>query len=304
MKKITVGFCALGLIVSAPVMAVKVMAADMAVKALAVKALAVKAPVVPPVSWTGFYAGAEIGGAWAHRGVNYTSNDPVAALLLSGGVGLPGEQPITSNSFNMSGVTGGFEAGYNWQLERNWLVGIEADFSGSDLKGTGNTTSFIQQVPGATFTQTVSVQQKIDWYGTLRGRLGWLPTQDVLLFATGGFAYGKVTNSGNYSVNGPFVAPLNGDLPGVSFGCNTNSTCFAGSSSSIRTGWTLGGGGEWMFWRNWSAKVEYQYVNLGGDGVRLTAVAVNTPGATPSSFNANFSRDDFHVVRAGVNYHF
>ena len=69
MKRIAIGFCALSLIVSTPVMA-----ADMAVKAMAVKA-----PVAAPVSWTGFYAGAEIGGAWSQRGVNYTPNDPVAA---------------------------------------------------------------------------------------------------------------------------------------------------------------------------------------------------------------------------------
>jgi len=65
----------------------------------------------------------------------------------------------------------------------------------------------------------------------------------------------------------------------------------------------LGGGAEWLVWRNWSLKAEYQYVNLGSDAVRVTAHAVDTPGATPSSLSANF-RDDFHVVRAGVNYHF
>jgi outer membrane immunogenic protein len=183
-------------------------------------------------------------------------------------------------------------------------LGIEADFNGSGLKGTGNSASFLQQVPGANFTQTVSEQQNIDWYGTVRGRLGWLPTQNVLLFATGGVAYGEVRNSGNYSSAGPFAAGFAGDSGAFSFRCSTSSTCFSGSSSSIRTGWTLGGGVEWLFWRNWSAKIEYQYVNLGGDGVSLTANAVNTPGAIPSSFNANFARDDFHVVRAGVNYHF
>jgi outer membrane immunogenic protein len=289
MKKITAGFVAVGLIISAPVIA-----ADMAVKA--------PAPPPPP-SWTGFYVGGDVGGAWADRSVSYAANDPAAAVLVNGTLGTGG-QPISSNNFNMSGVTGGVETGYNWQIDRSWLLGIEADFSGSGLKGTGNSTSFLQQAPSGNFTQTVSEQQKIDWYGTVRGRLGWLPAPNLLLFGTGGFAYADVRNSGNYSSAGPVVAPFGFGTTPFSFSCTSNSTCFAGSSSSIRTGWTLGAGAEWLFWRNWSAKIEYQYVNLGGDGVRIAANATLPGATTPSSFNASFARDDFQVVRAGVNYHF
>lgn len=288
-KTIAVGLSALSLLVSVPVMA-----AD----------LAAKAPPVVPATWTGFYVGGQIGGAWANRDVNYAANDPAAAVVLSGGFGFTGSQAISPNSFNMSGVVGGVDAGYNWQIQRSWLLGIEADFNGSGLKGSGSSTSFLQQLPGATFTQTVAEQQKVEWYGTLRGRIGWLPRPEVLLFATGGLAYGKVTSSGDYSTNGPFAAPFGLAVGSVSLQCTTNSTCFAGSSSSIRAGWTLGGGGEWMFSRNWTAKLEYQYVNLGGDGVRLTANAVVLATDTPASFNANSTRVDFHVVRAGVNFHF
>jgi outer membrane immunogenic protein len=266
--------------------------------------MAVKAPPSAPSTWTGFYVGGQIGGAWANRDVNYVANDPPAAQLLSGTLVLTGTQAISPNGFDMRGVVGGIDAGYNWQVQRSWLLGIEADFNGSGLKGAGSSTSFLQQLPGATFTQTVAEQQKVEWYGTLRGRIGWLPRSDILLFATGGLAYGKVANSGDYSTNGPFAAPFGKATPLVSFHCTTNSTCFAGSSSSIRTGWTLGGGGEWLFARNWSAKLEYQYVNLGGDDVRLTANAVSFAGNAPASFNANYAHVDFHVVRAGVNFHF
>ena len=79
-------------------------------------------------------------------------------------------------------------------------------------------------------------------------------------------------------------------------------TCFAGNSSAIRTGWTAGGGAEWLLDQHWSAKIEYQFVDLGTDTVRLTAVA-NAPGTTPSSFNVAF-RDRFNVVRVGMNYRF
>ncbi|MDA9507799.1 hypothetical protein XI09_24825 [Bradyrhizobium sp. CCBAU 11386] len=97
-KTIAVGFSALSLLVSNPVAA-----AD----------LAVKAPPAPPATWTGFYVGGQIGGAWANRGVNYAANDPAAALLLGGSFPTPGNQAISPNSFNMSGVVGGIDAGYN-----------------------------------------------------------------------------------------------------------------------------------------------------------------------------------------------
>lgn len=272
-------------------------AADMALKA---------APPPAAPNWTGFYVGGEVGGAWGNRAENYTGNDPAAVGQLTASVvPLVGEQAVFPNTLGMSGVTGGIEAGYNWQIDRKWLLGLEADFNGSNLRGNGNSTSNLQGPPAAVFTQTVATQQNIDWYGTLRGRIGWLPTSSLLLFGTGGFAYGQVANTGTYSNNGPAVGTNSLDIGGFSFVCTTNgSACFAGASSQVRTGYTLGGGAEWLVSRSWSLKVEYQYVNLGSAPLRLTATAVVAPGETPSSFNANFGRDDFHVVRVGANYHF
>jgi outer membrane immunogenic protein len=291
MKSVTVGLVALSLVVGS-----SAFAADMGGKA--------PPPVAPPAgaSWTGFYLGGEIGGGWTNRAVSYAGNDPAANSLVGGLLPTTGDQPLFPDTFNMSGVTGGFEAGYNWQVDRAWLVGIETDFNGSSLKGTGNSTSVLQSPP-VLFTQTVSEQQKVEWYGTVRGRLGFLPTDNLLLFASGGFAYGRVANSGTYSGNGVAGVPFQGTLGGFSFSCTTNTACFVGSSSSIKTGFTVGGGIEWLLYRNWSLKAEYQYVNLGSDALRLTANAV-VAGNAPASFNANFARDDFHVVRAGVNYHF
>jgi outer membrane immunogenic protein len=273
--------------------------------------MARKAPppaAAPAPSWTGFYVGGEVGGAWGDPNLSYVANDPAAQVLVQGNsaiTGFSGQQPLFPNSFKMSGVTGGVEAGYNWQVDPKWLVGIETDFNGSSLKGTGNSTSVLESLPGFLFTQTASVQQTIDWYGTLRGRLGYLATDHLLLFGTGGLAYGRVADSGAYSVAGPIVSSYAGTSHGFSFSCTSNgAACFTGSSSQIRAGYTLGGGAEWLFARNWSVKAEYQYVNLGSAPLLLTANAVAVAGKTPSSFNANFARDDFQVVRAGLNYHF
>jgi|SRR5579871_3567199 len=266
------------------------------------KAPPAPAPIMP---WTGFYLGGHAGGGWATRDVGYTANDPLFALLIAGTGGVTGEQPILPNSFSMRGPTGGIAAGYNWQLSRAWLVGVEADFSVSDIKGGGTSTSILGTSPGVTVLQTVTEQQRIDSYGTVRARFGWLAKENLLLFATGGFAYGRVSNSGVYATISPPGTFSGGPVGGFSFSCTLNTACFVGpSSSSTKTGWTAGAGGEWMFAPRWSLKAEYQYVNLGSDVVTLTAVATLPGGSAPSSFNANFARDDFHVARIGVNYHF
>jgi outer membrane immunogenic protein len=152
-------------------------------------------------------------------------------------------------------------------------------------------------------TQSTNAEQSTDWYGTVRGRAGWLATPNLLLFGTGGFAYGRVEGSANYLINGPGSFSF---LPvgGTGFFCAVGVPCFAGSSAEIRTGWTAGGGAEWLLDQHWSTKVEYQFVDLGTETIRATASV--GPGAgvvSPSSFNAAF-HDRFNVVRLGLNYHF
>src|SRR5262245_2915454 len=94
-----------------------------------------KAPAAPPppavFSWTGFYIGANIGGGWGNRDVNFVPNDPASAFLFSA-------LPVPNRSLHTSGILGGVQVGYNYQFNRNWLVGIEADFDGTSMKGSGS----------------------------------------------------------------------------------------------------------------------------------------------------------------------
>jgi outer membrane immunogenic protein len=295
MKKLLVSsIAALGLI-GAPAFA-----ADMAIKA--------PPPAPAPVpTWTGFYGGIQFGGGWGNETVSSSHNDPLAAFLLNGTIGgaaAPGEQPVvTSFRLNQSGLVGGIEAGYNWQLT-SWLVGLETDFSASGLDDHASGTSvFTAGGVAGFFTQSINAQTTTDWYGTVRGRLGWLVTPNLLLFGTGGFAYGRVGDSANYTFNGPAGGLISVALPssGVSINCVPNVTCFSGSASSVRTGWTAGGGAEWLLDQHWSAKIEYQFVDLGSETVRI--IATPLPGFAPSSFNAAF-RDRFNVVRLGLNYRY
>jgi outer membrane immunogenic protein len=170
---------------------------------------------------------------------------------------------------------------------------VEADFSWAGMDGKASGVSTI----GFGNLQTTAAQQSTDWYGTARGRLGWLATPNLLLFATGGFAYGRVDGSAYYATQLPFL--IN---PGVVVNCPVaNLPCFTGSSSAIRTGWTAGSGAEWLLDQHWSAKIEYQFVDLGTETVRI--IAAPFPGFGPPSFNAAF-HDRFNVVRLGLNYRF
>jgi outer membrane immunogenic protein len=126
---------------------------------------------------------------------------------------------------------------------------------------------------------------------------GWLATPNLLLFGTGGFAYGRVAGSANYISQNSFTIASGP----IATACLTNVTCFAGSSSTTRTGWTAGGGIEYLLDQHWSAKVEYQFVDLGTETVRLVSIPV--AGLLPATFNAAF-RDSFNVVRLGLNYKF
>ena len=109
-----------------------------------------KAPAMMPVyNWTGFYIGANLGGAW--------TNDVIAGR-------------------NTSGVIGGGQIGYNWQpVGSNWVLGLEADFQGSSQK---------ESVTVGALTAT----GKLPWFGTVRGRVGYTWDR-VMLYATGGYAY-------------------------------------------------------------------------------------------------------------------
>ena len=157
------------------------------------------------------------------------------------------------------GFTGGGQAGYNWQFHRSWVAGVEADFG-----WLGIDRSFLNWFRNETFGV------KTDWYGTARGRLGY-STGPALLYVTGGAAWVKVKN--NFD-----------DDNGV-----------PASKSETAAGWTAGGGIEAALARNWTAKVEYLYIDAGIQDV-----------FNPDVFTGRTAHFDnrFHVVRFGLNYQF
>jgi len=271
------------------------------------------APPPPPPMWTGFYAGLNAGGTWSESNsvttsagvVQFCRNEQQCVLGLeaasASALGASGVQ-----SLDNSGFIGGGQIGYNWQFNNVFVAGLEADIQGVAGANGSATSASAFPVPKDEFTSiatALTVTKSLDYLGTVRGRLGYLVTPTLLAYATGGLAYGGVSSSTNI-----FQAAL------PNFGSNI-APAFgsAGSFSDTRVGYTVGGGLEWMFLPNWSAKVEYLYYDLGNVSYSGGSIApaildlTLTPLAPPTYFTNALratTRFDGHIARVGVNYHF
>ena len=202
-----------------------------------------------------------------------------------------------SNRFSTRGaLLGGMQVGYNRQIGPRWVVGIEADFSLSTVDGSETRNGTV-----VAFPTNFRAEERVRNFGTLRGRLGVLATENTLAFVTGGLAYARVEHNASVNTNiaaGGFFA---GGDPG--FACfAANPQCFVGSTKRWQAGWTAGGGIEHKWTRNLSVKAEYLYASLRSSTV--TSTATLPAGGAPSTYNANFGRTNLNVVRAGLNVHF
>jgi outer membrane immunogenic protein len=213
-----------------------------------------RAAPVTSYDWTGWYAGVNVGYG---VGRNASSlNGTGAALFRENFNGQP------------DGVFGGGQIGYNWQFGW-WAVGIESDLQGSGMRDTQ--TCLI----GCTLaTGRAAIEQKLDWFGTTRGRIG-LVDGTVFSYLTAGLAYGGVAST------------INQTIPGFGSGSFNHS--------STRTGWAFGNGVEAAIDPSWTVKVEYLYVDLGKSTDAFTLTGVTETYAT---------KYQSHLFRGGVNYKF
>ncbi len=226
--------------------------------------------VAPPaaINWTAIYGGLNIGGGWSSSVVNPNSLTPYTDLGAPGSMFLlPGS---TQTGGSSGGVVGGAQLGYNYQFARSFVVGVETDFQGTTISPSSNNVAATYVSPLGTgnllipLANPANIGVSLDWFGTVRGRVGYLVTPTLLLYGTGGFAYAGV--SGNNS-----------------------------GLSTTATGWTAGGGVEWMFVPHWTAKLEYLYMDLNSSGVY---------GAFTGYEFGSRHHPEINVVRLGVNYLF
>jgi outer membrane immunogenic protein len=260
----SVALCALGAVTPA-------MAADQPVKAPVYTA-----PVAAVYNWTGCYAGGNIGYSWGRARGDFNAS----------GLGVLGLPTSNSISLNPNGLIGGAQFGCNWQVDNKWVLGLEADFQGSaERHSSSDSDPFdFEGVNAAIVTGTVNqnIESKILWFGTLRGRAGVLVTPTILVYGTGGLAYGKASVFDTITVTRSLLS---------------SATTSIGDSKT-KFGWTLGAGVEGAFPNStdWTWKVEYLYVDLGSFSGAGTDPVVG-------SFSWNTRVTD-NIVRVGFNYRF
>jgi outer membrane immunogenic protein len=242
--KILIGISSLALLIGTPALA-----ADLPVKAPPLA----QAPVY---SWTGFYVGAQAGYGFSDNRSSFSGFDA-------------GDTP-PPQSPNGNGFVGGGEVGYNFQFG-SLVGGFEADLSYAHIHGTATGVS--------AFGVVQPVEQDINWLGTIRARLGAVPADRLLLFVSGGAAFGGIGLSSGLN-------------PGVN--CAVTS-CGSGTISATNSGWTVGGGMEYAWSNQLSLKAEYLFVDLGSASLTYPITLAVSQSTTTSEFRTN-------IIRFGVNY--
>jgi len=213
----------------------------------------------PPVfAWTGWYAGMNAGWIRAQRDSTLTRTTGVA-------VGAPLPQSLSNDQ---DGFLAGLTLGYNQKMGAAFVAGIESDIAYTDIDGRRART--IGPPPANPVTTTLS--HEMNWFGTARVRAGWLASQQMLVYVTGGLAYADLDSRASVT-NG--------------------ITTVSGKTDDWKTGWTVGGGLEWLLGNKTTLKAEYLYYDIDD-----TSVTVTTPG--PGSFTYT-NENTGHIVRAGLN---
>jgi outer membrane immunogenic protein len=251
-------FARLTAVVSTIAMASIASAADMPTKAPAYAP-----PVPPPYNWTGSYVGGHIGYGWGGDPIDLA---PLTAFAV--------RTVPSSIADNPRGVLGGIQYGTNWQFNRI-VLGWDSDFSFTDIKASQTLVT----APAGIAT-TTSGEQKLDWFSTTRGRLGYLLTDNLMLYGTGGLASGRATAN-------TFISQA---------GCPVGF-CLAGNESKTKWGWAAGGGLEYAM-GHWLFRAEYLHYDLGD--LNYNVVDARAPVAIVAASN-KVAGD---IVRGAISYKF
>lgn len=255
----------LGLAMAAALIAAPAMAADMP--------MAAPTAPVPVWNWTGFYVGVNAG---------YGQNDPTgdrtcvnpAGIVFGAGCTLN----IQGHVVKPGGALAGGTAGYNVQSGKV-VFGIETDLQWSDIKASASVL-----IRPATPVCCYNAADNLNWFGTTRGRIGFLATPQLLAYATGGVIYG------NESVVARTSFPVSGFN-------------YPATGSSTRTGGVVGAGLEYAFTNSISAKVEGLYYDMGVLNVSFLCPAGATT-CTPGYRESGVFAERGFLVRGGLNWHF
>ncbi len=252
-------------------------------------------PMMAGPDWTGFYLGADVGAAWMSQ--DYSTSVPgtsafgAANTLLTlpfdgspgWGTALPGSSGV--------GFIGGGHLGYNLDLHNKIVVGVETDVQ---YNGSDSTSNSVFTPANAFGTATIrnSATSSVPWFGTIRGRIGTTALNpNLLIYGTGGFAYGRNDTSDLMTAS----------LPGTT----TLVERFPFKTSTTQTGWTAGAGLEWMLNPQWTVKAEYLHVELNPTHNQIVTTNFLGPAALASdAMQFKPKSAEIDAIRVGLSFHF
>lgn len=194
-------------------------------------------------TWNGNYGGLSVGGRWV---------DADWRTKAVAGFGV--DTTTFKDSYDSSAARVGGFLGRNWQIAPDWLAGVEASLGYGDNKETGRGIPgthgpiIVSPTPAALANDKTWV--RATWDASLRGRIGTLVNPSTLIYLAGGLATQRLD--------------IGASCTGIAGWC---VAARSKTSSSWRSGWTLGGGAEWGAGKDWRWRAEYSYANLGSKGV-------------------------------------
>ena len=228
----------------------------------------------PIPAWNGFYAGALLGYGFGQATTNLKPDSALSTVIFPPFF-------ISNLETRPRGITGGVEAGYRHQ-SGSVVAGVATDFSFASMSDAASGTAR----PFLGGTANTSVESKLNWYGTLRAKLGVLPSENLLVYATAGLAYANVSTTTTAS-----------NL----LGCPGRFYCGSGTAGGVSTGPVVGGGIEYAFQPRWTLKAEYltTWFDQSNTFAQLPFIS--------GSFNGNYTADTtfkLQTVRLGIAYSF
>ena len=226
-------------------------------------------PVVLPFNWNGFYVGGHLGGGQL--------NDTVTFVGTLNSTNFPAGTVAKETA---GGLLGGVQAGYNWQLPSNWVLGVEGDYSFADFSTAPQANAIVSAVDPDVISHP---DPRVRDLATITGRFGYA-FDKLLLFGKAGWGWARTSDNA-------FTTDA------------TGATILTQTLSATRSGWTAGGGVEFGFWQHWSAKFEGDYMGFGkrtlGNFVTSGDVQIPTGSILLRDHDTNI-----WVIKGGFNYHF
>ncbi len=250
--------------------------------------------------WSGFYAGINAGSVWGDSSALLTGDDVggngagnVFLNIASASDPIFGYIP-RSLALSPDRFIGGAQLGYLTRLSSHIVIGIEAD---AQMASANDRSGVIGDFFSTAYL-ALAAQQNLDWFASLRVRLGYLINDNLLVFGSGGMAVGKTEV--HASIDNVGGLPLSASGPISVLSCSSMTTCLAGTSSETSASWAFGGGFEWSLTSTLSFKAEYLRLDFGSQTVRMMAVA---PTIGDAFVDAKI-RHTYDIARVGLNVRF